>query len=413
MRNPLSPKLEYTRNIFLMAGIVFVAFNLRPSITAVGPLIGSIRDETGISNGAAGLLTTLPLLAFALLSPFVPKIAQRFGSEWSILLGLSILGVGIAARSAGILPSLYIGTVFIGFGIGLCNVLLPGIVKEKFPKKVGLLTGIYTFSMGIWAGFAPGLSLPIAEGLKLGWRLSLGVWIILIFIAIIVWIPQLRAVEKKSKGSPILALNSSIWSSPVAWQVTLFMGLQSMVYFSTTTWLPEILHSQGWKMTDAGWMVTVLQFSGLPANFIIPVLADRLPTQKGIALGIGIFCFSGLFGLLLSSGSVISKISIILLGIGLGAAISHSLTLIGLRAANTNEAASLSGMAQSVGYLLAAAGPILIGSLYDLFHTWTVPLVFLMMMITLFTISGILAGRDRYVLQDKDSGREKTNSTTA
>ncbi|TFI47249.1 MFS transporter [Diaphorobacter sp. DS2] len=396
-----------------MAGIIFVAFNLRPAITSVGPLIGAIRDETGISNSAAGLLTTLPLVAFALLSPFVPRIAQKLGSEWSILLGLTILGAGIAARSLGMLPPLYIGTVLIGLGVGLCNVLLPGMVKEKFPQKVGLLTGIYTFSMGICAGLAPGFSIPLAENLGLGWRVSLGVWTILILIAIIVWLPQIRERKKKSAAPKISSPKGSIWSSPIAWQVTLFMGLQSMVYFSATTWLPEILHSQGREIAAAGWMVTVLQFSGLPVNFIIPVLADRLPNQKGIALGIGLFTFAGLMGLLMNVNVIISNISIVLLGIGLGAAISHSLTLIGLRAENAKQAASLSGMAQSVGYLLAAAGPILIGSLYDLFHSWTVPLMFLMIITAIFTISGIGAGRDQFVLQNMQHKQKKTASTIA
>lgn len=402
-----------SKNLLLMAGIIFVAFNLRPAITSVGPLIGAIRDETGISNGAAGLLTTLPLVAFALLSPFVPRITQKLGSEWSILLGLTILGAGIAARSAGMLPPLYIGTILIGLGVGLCNVLLPGMVKEKFPQKVGLLTGIYTFSMGICAGLAPGFSVPLAEGLGVGWRLSLGAWAVLILIAIIVWLPQLKKTKKKTEISAVSAPKSSMWTSPIAWQVTLFMGLQSMVYFSATTWLPEILHSQGREIAAAGWMVTVLQFSGLPVNIIIPVLADRLPNQKGIALGIGIFTFAGITGLLLNVNGIITNISIVLIGIGLGAAISHSLTLIGLRAENAKQAASLSGMAQSVGYLLAAAGPILIGSLYDLFQSWTIPLALLLVITAIFTISGIGAGRDQFVLQVRDQKQKKTASTIA
>jgi MFS transporter, CP family, cyanate transporter len=402
-----------SKNLLLMAGIVFVAFTLRPAITSVGPLIGAIRDEMGISNGAAGLLTTLPLVAFALLSPFVPRIAQKLGSEWSILLGLTILGAGIAARSLGMLQSLYIGTILIGLGVGLCNVLLPGMVKEKFPQKVGLLTGIYTFSMGIWAGLAPGFSVPLAEDIGLGWKLSLGAWAILIFIAIIVWLPQIRGREKTTETPASTAPKVSIWTSPIAWQVTLFMGLQSMVYFSTTTWLPEILHSQGRDIAAAGWMVTVLQFSGLPVNFIIPVLADRLPNQKAIAFGIGAFTFAGIAGLLLNFNDIFTNISIVLIGIGLGAAISHSLTLIGLRAENAKQAASLSGMAQSVGYLLAAAGPILIGSLYDLFGTWTVPLALLLAITAIFTISGIGAGRDQFVLQDKRDRQKKTASTIA
>ncbi|WP_313801553.1 MFS transporter [Cytobacillus sp.] len=392
----------------LMVGIIFIAFTLRPAITAVGPLVGSIRADTGISNGLAGLLTTLPLIAFAIMSLFTPKFAEKIGNEWCVLIGLMTLGTGMIMRSIGILVFLFTGTVLIGLGIAICNVLLPGIVKLSFPQKVGLLTGIYTLSMGLWAGMAPGLSTPLAEGMNLGWQVSLGVWTILVFIAIIIWLPQLKNKRISATLPPLESANSSIWLSPIAWQVTFFMGLQSMVYFSFTAWLPEILHSEGMSISTAGWMVTLLQFSGLPANFIIPVLADRLPNQKGIALGIGAFCLIGLAGLVSSGNIIISTISIIFLGIALGAAISHSLTLIGLRAANAKQAADLSGMAQSIGYLLAALGPFVIGFLFDLFHSWTIPLFLLGAVSLLMTIAGFGAGRDQYVLQQKS----KEASTT-
>lgn len=399
----------HTRNTLLMVGIIFVAFNLRPAITAIGPLIGSIRDDTGISNGFAGLLTTLPLLSFGLLSPFVPKISQSFGNEKSILIGLSILGAGIIIRSTGLLFFLFSGAILIGLGIAICNVLLPGIVKQKFPRKVGVLTGIYTLSMAIWAGTAPGLSIPLSEKLHLGWQISLGIWAILLIIAIIVWLPQLKHnsanVPKLSSTSP------SIWYSPIAWQVTLFMGLQSLVYFSITAWLPEILHSQGFSIATAGWMVTLMQFSGLPANFLIPVLAERLPHQKGIALGIGILCLTGITGILFSGNTFIITVCIILIGIALGAAINHSLTLIGLRAENAKQAADLSGMAQSVGYLLAGLGPLAIGFLFDFFHTWTAPLILLAIFTILFTIAGIGAGRNQYVLREKYQEQKEAPST--
>lgn len=398
------------RKILLMVGIIFIAFTLRPAITAVGPLVGSIRADTGISNGLAGLLTTLPLLAFAIMSPFVPKIAEKIGNEWCVLIGLVTLGTGIIMRSIGMLIFLFSGTVLIGLGIAICNVLLPGIVKKNFPKKVGLLTGIYTLSMGLWAGMAPGLSTPLAEGMNLGWQMSLGVWTILVLIAIFIWLPQLRKKKVSAALPPLESANSSIWFSPIAWQVTFFMGLQSMIYFSFTAWLPEILHSEGMSISASGWMVTLLQFSGLPANFIIPVLADRLPNQKGIAIGIGVFCFIGLAGLLTSGNTIISTISIIFIGIALGAAISHSLTLIGLRAANAKQAADLSGMAQSVGYLLAALGPIIIGYLFDIFHSWTIPLILLGGISLLMTIAGFGAGRNQYVLQQN---RKEASATIA
>lgn len=393
--------------ILLMIGIIFVAFTLRPAITSVGPLTGHIRSDTGISNGLAGLLTTLPLFAFGLISPFVPKIARKFGNEKSVLIGLIVLAAGIFIRSSHSLVLLFSGTIFIGFGIAICNVLLPVIVKQSFPQKVGLLTGIYTLSMGIFAGLAPGLSVPLSDTLGLGWRLSIGMWLLLILIAIVCWLPQLNG-----KMNPVVRplekqqANSSIWMSPIAWQVTFFLGLQSMVYFSVTSWLPEILHSQGFDIAVAGWMLTLFQFSGLPANLIIPVLADRLPNQKGIALGIGLLCLTGLSGLILSPSKWISIICISLLGIALGAAISHGLTLIGLRAANAKQASDLSGMAQSAGYLLAAMGPFIIGFLFDFFHNWTLPLILLLVITILYTAAGIGAGRNLYVLEETGDQKE-------
>lgn len=411
MNHPTMLELEskQKKNTILMIGIIFVAFTLRPAITAVGPLIGDIRADTGITNGIAGLLTTLPLLTFGLLSPFVPKISQRIGNEWSVLIGLCILALGMLIRSTGLIFFLYVGTILIGSGIAICNVLLPGIVKEKFPQKVGVLTGIYTLSMALWAGLAPGLSSPLANNLHLGWRLSLSVYVILLIIAIILWLPQ---VKRKNNTFYRLRMEQtqvqpSLWRSTIAWQVTIFMGLQSLIYFSMTAWLPEILISQGFTATSAGWMVTLMQFSGLPANFIIPVIADRLPNQKGIAIIIGLFCLTGLFGLLVGNSPFIITLCIICLGIALGSAISHSLTLIGLRAINAKQASDLSGMAQSVGYLLAAMGPFIIGFLFDLFHTWSLPLMILIVIAILFTIAGVGAGRNQYVLD-----KQKQSSST-
>ncbi|MGM0899762.1 MAG: CynX/NimT family MFS transporter [Bacillota bacterium] len=394
--------------VLLFMGIIFVAFNLRPAITSVGPLIGLIREDTGISNSLAGLLTTLPLVAFAAISPLAPKIAKKLGSERSILLGLIVLGIGIFIRSIGILIPLYIGTVLIGIGIAICNVLLPGIVKHKFPGKVGLLTGSYTLSMAFWSGLAPGLSFPLAENLHLGWKMSLGVWIILLLLAIGFWLPLIWRSNKETPKPQGNIANSSIWSSGIAWQVTLFMGLQSLVFFSFSTWLPEILHDQGLSITAAGWVVTLMLFCGLPANFLIPVLADRLPNQKGIALGIGLFCFTGIIGLLFGGNSLVLIISSILIGIALGAAISHALILISLRAASVSQAADLSGMAQSVGYILAAVGPFILGYLYDVYMSWTFPLILLAIVSILFTIAGIGAGRNQYVHQENEIMTSKT-----
>ena len=389
---------EARRKLFFFFGIIVVSFNLRPAITSIGPLISSIREDLGFSNGVAGLLTTLPLLAFACISPIAPKISKKFGSEIAVLLGLLILGTGIMLRSSGILFLLFLGTIFIGVGIAICNVLLPSLVKENYPLKVGLMTGVYTLSMGIFAGLAPGISITLAHG-SLEWPSALNMWAILTVLAILFWLPHVKKQPHQEKKATLVRSRSSLWKSPIAWQITLFMGLQSFVFFSFCTWLPELLTNRGMTIESAGWMVTVMQYAGLPTSFLIPIIADRLSHQKGIALGIGATMIAGLVGLLFGKQFPVIMMSILLVGLALGAAISHSLTLISLRATDANQAADLSGMAQSIGYLLAAIGPSLLGYIYDITHSWSIPLILLIMIAVLFTFAGIGAGRNQFVLQ--------------
>ncbi|MED1440048.1 MFS transporter [Aeribacillus composti] len=158
------------KKMLLIVGIIFAAFNLRPAITSVGPLIGYIREDLGISNGVAGLLTTIPLIVFAVLSPLAPKFASRYGNETAIFAGLVVLLAGMIIRTFGAMIGLLLGTVLIGVGIAIGNVLLPGIVKERFPDKIGLMTSVYSTAMGMLAGIASGLAIPLSEGLKFGWK---------------------------------------------------------------------------------------------------------------------------------------------------------------------------------------------------------------------------------------------------
>lgn len=403
----MKSKASSKRNTLLIIGIIFVAFNLRPAITSVGPLISSIRDDTGMTNSIAGFITTLPLLAFAFLSPFAPKLSQKIGKEMTILLALIFLVIGLLIRSIGMVFSLFLGTAIIGLGIAFCNVILPGIVKQSYPARVGLMTGMYTVSMAVMAGLAPGISVPLAENLNMGWKGSLSVWLVLAVIALIAWSPQVK-YKGRNRVTPTIpnSNNTSMLSSPLAWQVTLFMGLQSLIYFCFITWLPEMLYSQGVSSVTAGWMVSIMQFSGIPGNFIIPVLADRIPNQKPLVIGIGVLCLMGLAGLLIGGNIILITSSIVCIGIGTGAAISLALTMIGLRVRNADQAATLSGMAQSIGYFLAALGPIALGFIFDLFHSWTLPLILLILVALLMTIFGIGAGRDQYVHEKKEKDRQ-------
>ncbi|MGA8942841.1 MAG: MFS transporter [Thermoactinomyces sp.] len=390
---------QMKRRILLALGIVFVAFNLRPAITSVGPLIGWIRADLDISNGTAGFLTTLPLIAFALLSLAAPQLSRRWGSEPTIFAGLIILASGILVRSTGTIPGAFLGTSLVGVGIAIGNVLLPAIVKEKFSEKVGLMTSIYTTSMASFAAVGSGVSIPLAEKLHLGWKGSLAFWIVFAMAAIFIWLPQLKRHHKKSTVQPVAIATGqgSLWRSPLAWQVTFFMGLQSFLFYCTVAWLPAILQIQGINEALAGWLVSIMQFIGLPATFMTPVLANRLPHQKGIAMIIGIIQLAGILGLFVSNMFILI-ISIVLNGIAQGASISLALAFLGMRTTNAGEAARLSGMSQSVGYVLAAIGPLLLGFLFDWTQSWDSSLVVLSLVTILMTFAGIGAGRRGYVL---------------
>ncbi|HLR08854.1 MAG TPA: MFS transporter [Bacillota bacterium] len=393
----------------LVLGIVFVAFNLRPAITSVGPVIGSIRDDVGLSNWSAGILTSLPLIAFSFMSPLVPKLGHRYTNERALVLGLVLLTIGILVRSVTWAFLLFSGTLFAGMGIAILNVLLPSVIKDKFPTKVPFMTSVYSTAMGTFAAIASGLSVPIAFGLNLGWEAALLVWAIPSVMAIIIWFYLIWKDEKNetTQMAYVQSRGNRMWRSPLAWQVASFMGLQSFTFYVTISWLPEILHDYGVSLQTAGWMLSFTQFIGLPTSFFVPVIAGRFTTQRWIALVLCLTAFAGYGGLLIGTSNTTMVISIILIGLALGGIFPLALALLGMRARTARQAAELSGMAQAFGYLLAAVGPTLIGYLYDLAGNWEVPLITLMITTLLVASFGMGAGRNKYVLDDVG---EKTGS---
>lgn len=383
---------------FIILGIIVIAANLRTPLTSVGPLVSLIRDDVQISNTLAGLITTLPLLAFALLSPVVPKLGRMYGVERIILIALIFLTIGIVIRSLSGAANLYIGTAILGFAIAVCNVLLPSIIKRDFPKKIGSMTGLYSISMSLCGAIASGISVPLAVNAGLKWQGALGIWGILSFVSILCWLPQLRnqtmqtATTSQQKNSN----DVNVWRSPLAWQVTLFMGIQSMVFYVLIAWLPEILKQQGIDSNQSGWYLSIMQLAMLPFTFVVPVIAGRMSSQRLLVGITTTLLLTGTLGLLYGSSNII-LLWIIILGIGGGFAFSLSMMFFGLRTENAHQAAELSGMAQSIGYLLAAVGPALIGYLHDATNSWKLPLFILLGASILLFLVGIGAARNRFV----------------
>ena len=388
-----------TQQALLVLGFVLLAANLRPALTSVAPLIGQIRMDTGISNGVAGLLTGLPLLAFGLLSSIAPRLARRFGMERVLLASMLVLAAGIVLRSEGTVTALFLGTAVLGAAIALGNVLLPGLVKHEFPERAGLMTSVYVTAMAISAAIATGSSFPIAGQAGIGWRGSLALWALLALVAAVAWFPKVRRPDPANASTGTYRRVTGLWRSPLAWQVTLFMGLQALAYYVTLTWLPEILQEEGgMSAAQAGWMLALAQVVVIPSMFLAPVLADRRPSQYGVVVAAVTLTGAGTLGVLVAAGTA-TALWVVLLGLGQGACFSLALTLFALRAPDSEHAAALSGMAQSVGYLLAAVGPFLFGVLRDATHSWTVPLALLLAVVVSLLVTGLGAARDAHVAE--------------
>ncbi|MGN6359551.1 MAG: CynX/NimT family MFS transporter [Thermomicrobiales bacterium] len=386
-------------NALRAAGIILIALNLRSAITGVGPLIGTIRADTGISNTVAGLLTSLPLLAFGFGSTLMPLLARRLGIEWTLFGSLVVLIAGILLRSAPSIVALFVGTAVLGLAITVGNVLLPSLIKRDFPGHIGLMTGAYTCSMGVLAAVASGVSVPLSRLAWLGWRGALGCWAVLVLVAVVAWLPQLRSQRPSAAPLPPREAHSRLWRSPLAWQVTLFMGLQSFLFYVIIAWLPTIVRERGVSASQAGWLLFLMQIVSLPASLVVPMLAGRLPDQRGYTAAAVLFTAAGLAGILLA-GTVALLLWVALLGLGLGASISLALMFMGLRTRDAHQAAELSGMAQSIGYLLAATGPIFVGFLHDLTHSWTLPLALLCLVACALLVAGLGASRAAHVSRE-------------
>lgn len=379
-------------NAWLIAGILLIAVNLRAALSSVGPLVGEIRDATGLSNSLLGLLTTLPLIAFGAVSTLTPLFTRRFGIGGTLLGAMALLVLGIATRSIDSVNALYLGTFMLGIAIAFGNVLLPSIAKRNFNSYSGWITSLYSSAMGVGAALAAGVSYPLAHDFKLGWRGALAVWAIPASIAFVVWLPQVRRLKRSEHSRSLKQSLKDLGASSLAWQVALFMGLQSLTFYVVLAWLPAILVSRGYTTSYSGWMLSLSQATGILGSLIVPVLAGRSMDQRGVVLALVLAEVVGLGGLLLPQfGWIALWVSI--LGFVLGGTFGLALLLIVVRSSSTEIATELSGMAQSIGYLVAATGPFLFGSLFDFTGEWNYSLLLLFVIAILKLAMGWGASR--------------------
>lgn len=375
----------------LMVGLVLVSLNLRPALSSVSPLLGALRHEFALSDGIAGLLAAAPVFCLGLFGPLAPVLARRIGTEVTILGALLVIVAGLLLRTGPSVATLFAGTLLAGAGIGVAGVLLPGIVKRDFAHRAGPMTGLYSMALCLGAATAAGATVPLAGLAGGAWRPALGFWAAPALVAAVIWLPQLRRGGRARTGRPI-APGRSLWRDPLAWQVTLFMGLQSCLAYIVFGWLPPILVARGLDAGSAGLALSVSVMSQALAALVAPTVAGRARSQSLHAVASMVLVLAGLMGAILAPLGGL-WIWMVVLGVGQGAVFAVALVLLVLRAGDAHDAARLSGMAQSVGYTLAGAGPLAVGLVHQWTGSWSAVALMLLAIGLVATVAGAGAGR--------------------
>ena len=375
--------------------LLLAAANLRGGIVVVGPLVESIRADLQLSASAFSLLTTVPLLCFAVVSIFVPFFARAFRPQSLVVGALLLVSLGVLLRVTQWFPVILVGTVFLGSAIALLNVLIPGLVKAFFPNHLGLMTGLYSVTLSLGAGFGVFLAVPLLQSFG-SWRYPMLLWAALPILSILLWLPLFK---ERAIGRPANPLKVTLWRDKTAWAITVYMGLQSFLFYSLATWLPKIYMESGLSSELAGQATALINLLSIPFNLFVPIIAAKLKQQFVLVWLISGFIFAGLLGLLLAPGAYPMLWSS-LIGMGVGGSLALALTLFVLRAHDIHQATALSAMAQSLGYLLAASGPFLLGFVHDISHQWQAALYLLLALQCVQLLAGLYAAKPSFVKSD-------------
>ncbi|MGB7528303.1 CynX/NimT family MFS transporter [Sphingobacterium cellulitidis] len=378
--------------------VIWVASNLRSPITAVGPILDEIKLAMNLDNIQASLLTSIPLIVFASCSILVSKATARLNIRHGLIYALLFLIIGLYLRVYGNIQSLYIGSVLLGLGICIGNVLTPAYIKNEFPTKIGLMTGIFSVSMNLVAALASGFSISIGKWTGMGWKGSLGIWIFVAIIALIIVFAELfwgaNTASQQSKKEETTKFN--IFKSKQAWNISLFMGLQSLIYYCLVAFLPTVLMEYGMSKSEAGWVFSILQLAMLPVMLVSPVIASKMKDPKLMIYSIGVLYFTGIVMLILLKTQWI-YFTAILLGISGGLAFSLAILFLSSRSKTMSGTIKISGKAQSIGYLVAAFGPPLFGKLHDFDLSWKYSFYFLLAIILIMTFFGRKSAKPRFI----------------
>jgi CP family cyanate transporter-like MFS transporter len=383
--------------------IILVALNLRPAVVAVGPLLRQIQDDLGLSGTAAGALTTLPVLFFGSYGLVAPFVRRGPRGETLLVTSMVLLVLALLIRVVPVQATLFGGALLAGIAISIGNIAVPSIIKRDHPQAITTVTAVYTVAITVGAAVSSSVVVPLQHALGSGWRPPLMLLAIPAAVAAIAWLPRLRgagtATSRPAAGSP------KVWRSALAWQVTGFMGMQSLLAYVTSSWLPSICQDRGLSEAAGGYALGLTSLLQAAGAFLVPVLERRLRDQRPL-VGLAILLTAAGY-----AGSIWAPVGsvwlwIVVLGLGQGVGFATALSFIGLRASDAHVTAQLSGMAQGVGYVIAALGPPAVGAVHDATHGWTAPGVLVVALSVALVVPGFGAGRDRTIGEESPAERQ-------
>lgn len=389
--------------------VLLVGLNLRPAITSLAPVLKYIEADNGLSATVAGLLTSVPLIAFVTLSALVPVFARRIGYSRTIMYSLFILLGGFLLRIVPGSTPLFISMALAGVAITVGNVLLPAYIKHEYPGHAGSLTAIYTVSLYLGPALAAFATIPLMDAFG-SWRLALLSWGAFVLLAVPFWWPHYRVPEQahnriteykvsdassdtRPPASHTTTRGRKLWSDPLAWAVAAYFAILSVLFYTLSAWLPTLLVDQGMDITKASQMLSLVNLAAIPQALVISIALHRTASQVWAALAGSVLLLGGLLGILFGDINNMA-IWMIIFGFGNGTASGVAFSLPLLRTRTSRQTAALGAMAQVIGYSFSATGPALAGILRDLTPYWSqILLSLLIAMVVLQAVAGWFAGR--------------------
>lgn len=382
--------------MFLMVTVAILGICLRMPILSVAPLLDALSSDLNLTASQAGWLSTIPVLCFGTVALAAPVLTRRWGMDRILLAMFVVLLAGLLIRTTQPVWLLFGGTILVGAGIAVSNVILPGFIKREAPHHLGPMTALYSAAISASGAIGAGVTVPIMNQFDLSWRETLRWPAFVVVIGIFVLIPWQVTSRSSRKMAGAVTRPTGLWRNRIAWYVTGYMGMQSFVFFATTGWLPLYLISEGMSEQRAGFMLSMSPLLGVAGSFIAPLLIYKRADQRWLVWMSSIMCAVGLAGLVLLPNTL-TLLWVAIFGFGSGMTLSIALTFIGLRTPDAHHAADLSMMAQAVGYTIAAIGPIGIGLAHDTFGSWQTAFLLILLSTVVLNLVGVAAGQSRLV----------------